>query len=64
MHIMWNAGLDELQAEIKTARKNINNLWYADDTTFIAEGEKELKSVLMQVKGEWDSWLKTQYSKN
>ena len=64
MHIMWNAGLDELQAEIKTARKNINNLWYADDTTFIAEGEKELKSVLMQVKGEWESWLKTQYSKN
>ena len=64
MHIMWNAGLDELQAEIKTARKNINNLWYADDTTLIAEGEKELKSVLMKVKGEWESWLKTQYSKN
>ena len=61
---MWNAGLDELQAEIKTARKNINNLWYADDTTLIAEGEKELKSVLMKVKGEWESWLKTQYSKN
>ena len=64
MHIMWNAGLDELQAKIKTARKNINNLWYADDTTLIAEGEKELKSVLMKVKGEWESWLKTQYSKN
>ena len=64
MHIMWNAGLDELQAEIKAARKNINNLWYADDTTLIAEGEKELKSVLMKVKGEWESWLKTQYSKN
>ena len=64
MHIMWNAGLDELQAGIKTARRNINNLRYADDTTLIAEPEKELKSVLMKMKGEWKSWLKTQYSKN
>ena len=40
---MWNAGLDEAQVGIKIARKNINNLRYADDTTIMAEGEKELK---------------------
>ena len=61
---MWNAGLDELQAGIKIAGRNINNLRYADDTTLIAEPEKELKSVSMKMKGEWKSWLKTQYSKN
>ena len=49
---MRNAGLDELQAGIKTARRNINNLRYADDTTLIAEPEKELKSVSMKMKGE------------
>ena len=43
---MWNAGLDEAQAEIKIARRNINNLIYADDTTLIAENEEELKSLL------------------
>ena len=48
---MWNAGLDEAQAGIKTARRNINNLRYADDTTFMAENE-ELKSLLMKVKEE------------
>ena len=48
---MWNAGLDEAQAGIKTARKNINNLRYADDTTLMAESE-ELKSLLMKVKEE------------
>ena len=48
---MWNAGLDEIQAEIKTARRNINNLRYTDDTTLIAESE-ELKSLLMKVKEE------------
>ena len=48
---MWNAGLDELQARIKTAGKNINNLRYADDTTLMEES-KELKSLLMKVKGE------------
>ena len=48
---MWNVGLDETQAEIKIARKNINNLRYADDTTLMAEG-KELKSLLMKVKKE------------
>ena len=49
---MWNAGLDEAQAGIKIARRNINNLRYADDTIFRAESEKELKSLLMMVKEE------------
>ena len=49
---MWNAGLDEAQARIKIARRNINNLRYADDTTFMAESEEELKSLLMKVKEE------------
>ena len=49
---MWNAGLDEAQAEIKIARRNINNLRYADDTTLMAESEEELKSLLMAVKEE------------
>ena len=48
---MRNAGLDEAQAGIKIARKNINNLWYADDTTLMAESE-ELKSLLIKVKEE------------
>ena len=47
---MWNARLDEAQAEIKFARRNINNLRYADDTTLTAESGKELKSLLMKVK--------------
>ena len=47
---MWNAGLDESQGGIKIARKNINNLRYADDTTVMAESEEELKSLLMKVK--------------
>jgi len=51
-YIMRNAGLDEAQAEIKIARRNINNLRYADDTTIMAEREEELKSLLMQVKEE------------
>ena len=49
---MRNAGLDEAQAEIKNARKNTNNLRYADDTTLMAESEEELKSLLMKVKEE------------
>ena len=62
-HIMRNARLDELQAGIKIARKNINNLRYADDTTLMAE-RKEEKSLLMKVKEEREkSWLKTQHSK-
>ena len=47
---MWNAGLDEALAGIKIARRNINNLRYADDTTLKAESEEELKSLLMKVK--------------
>ena len=47
---MWNAGLDEAQAEINIARRNINNLRYADDTILMAESEEELKSLLMKVK--------------
>ena len=50
--IVWNAWLDEAQAGIKTDRRNINNLRYADDTTLIAESEEELKSLLMKVKEE------------
>ena len=49
---MLNAGLDEAQTEIKIARKNINNLRYADDTTLMAESEEELKRLLMKVKEE------------
>ena len=49
---MWNAGVDEAQAGIKIARRNINNLGYADDTTLMAEMEEELKSLLMKVKEE------------
>ena len=51
-YIMWNARLDETQAGIKIAGRNINNLRYADDTTLIAEGEEEVKSLLMKVKEE------------
>ena len=51
-YIMRNAGLEEAQAEIKFARRNINNLRYADDTTLMAESEEELKSLLMKVKEE------------
>ena len=49
-YIMRNAGLDEAQAGIKIARRNINNLRYADDTTLMAESEEKLKSLLMKVK--------------
>ena len=49
---MWNARLDEAQAGIKIAGRNINNLRYADDTTLMAESEEELKSILMKVKEE------------
>ena len=63
-YIMWNAVLDEAQAGIKTAEGNINNLRYTDDTTLMAESKKKLKSLLMKVKEEWKSWLKTEHSKN
>ena len=49
---MWNAGLDEAQAGIKIAGRNINNVRYADDTTLMAESEEELKNLLMKVKEE------------
>ena len=61
---MRNAELGEAQAGIKTAGRNINNLRYADDTTFMAESKEELKNLLMKVKEEWKSWLKTQHSEN
>jgi len=51
-YIMRNAGLDEAQAGIKIARRNTNNLKYADDTTLMAESEEELKSLLMKLKEE------------
>ena len=64
---MKNAGLDEAQDGIKTARRNINNLRYADDNTLMAESKEELKNLLLRVKeGSWlkcVSWLKTQHSK-
>ena len=62
---MRNAGLDEAQDGITIARRNINNLRYADDTTLMAKRKEELKSLLMKVKrGESKSWLKTQHPKN
>ena len=60
--IMRNAGLEEAQAEIKTAGRTINNLRYADDTTLMADSEEELMGLLMKVKEE--SWLKAQHSEN
>ena len=64
-YIMQNARLDEPQAGIKTAERNINNLICAYDTTLTAESKEELKSLLMKVKQEeWKSWLKTQYSES
>ena len=58
---MRSAGLDEAQAGIKITRRNINNLRYADDTTLMAESEAELMSLLMKVKEERKSCLKTQH---
>ena len=66
---MRKAGLEETQAGIKIARRNINNLRHADDTTLMAESEEKLKSLLMKVKEESKkvkrkSWLKAQHSEN
>ena len=62
---MWNAGLDEAQAAIKIARRNINNLRYEDDTTLTGESEEELKSLLMRVKEESErACLKLNIQKN
>ena len=59
---MRNAMLEEAQAGIKIARRDVNNLRYAVDTTLLAESEEELKSLLMR--GEWKVWLKAQHSEN
>ena len=62
---MRNTGLDEAQAGIKMAGRNINNLRYADDTTLMAESEEEIKSLLTRVNEEsGKTWLKTEHSKN
>ena len=62
---MRNAGLDEAQAGIKIAGRNISNLTYADDTTLMAESEEEPKSLFMKVKGKSEkNWLKAQHSEN
>ena len=65
---MLNTRLDEAQAGIKIARRNIDNLRYADNNTLMAENEEELKSLLMKVKEEsesqWKNWLETQHSEN
>ena len=61
---MRNAGLEESQAGIKIAGRNINNLRYADDTTLMAESEEELKSLLMKGKEESEKVLKAQHSEN
>ena len=60
---MRNAGLDELQAEIKIGGRNINNLRYADDTTLMAESEEELKSLLMRVEASERASLKLNIKK-
>ena len=62
-YIMRNGGLDEAQAGIKIARRNIYNLRYADNTTLMAESKEEPKSLLMKVKEEWKSWLNIQKTK-
>ena len=63
-YIMRNVGLDKTQAGIKIAGRNINNLRYADPTTLMAESREEPKRLLMKVKKESESWLKTQHSEN
>ena len=59
---MSNTGLEEAQAGIKIAGRNINNLKYADITTLMAESEEELESLDESERGEWKSWLKAQHS--
>ena len=62
---MWNAGLDDAQAGMKIAGRNIHNLRYADDTTLMAESEGGTKKPLDESeRGEWKSWLKAQHSEN
>ena len=63
-YIMQNAGLDEARAGIQIARRNINNLRYADNNMLMAESKEELKSLLIELKEESEkSWLKAQHSK-
>ena len=62
-YIMWNARLDEVQAGVRIARRSINNLRYAEDITLKAESKKELKSLLMKVKEEWNTGLKLNIQK-
>ena len=61
---MQNASLDEAQAGIKIARRNINNLRYADDTILLAESERTKEPLDESERGKWKSWLNTKYSKN
>ena len=61
---MRNTGLEESQAWLMIAGRNINNLKYADDTTVMAESEEELEPLDESERGEWKSWLKTQHSEN
>ena len=61
---MQNAGLDEAQARIKIARRNINNLRYTDDTTLMAEWRRTKEPLDESERGEWKSWLKAQHSEN
>ena len=61
---MRNAGLEEAQAGIKIAGRNINNLRYADDTTLMAASEEELEPLDESEREKWKSWLKAQHSKN
>ena len=64
-YIVRNAGVDEAQAGIKIARRNINNLWYADNTTLMAESKERTKEPLDESeRGDWKSWFKTQHSEN
>ena len=63
-YIMWNAWLDEAQAAIKIPGRNINNFRYADNTTLMAEREKELESLDESESGEWKSCLETPHSEN
>ena len=58
---MRNAELEEAQARIKIARRNINNLRHVDGTTLIAKSEEELESLSIKVRGEWKSWFNTQH---
>ena len=62
---MWSAGLEEVQAGIKIAKRNIYSIRYTDDSIHMAESEEELKEPHGESeRGEWKSWLKTQHSKN